>query len=43
MEQPTIKDVADQLEQLFIRILLSILSQQKDEITRLNKTNQTDF
>jgi len=43
MEQPTIQDVANEFEQLLIRILLSILSQLKDEIIRLNPEDKIEF
>ena len=43
MEQLTIQDVANEFEQLLIRILLSILSQLKDEIIRLDTEDKIEF
>jgi hypothetical protein len=42
-QQPTIQDVADQLEQLLLRIMLAVLSQLRDEIAGLNDQDETKF
>lgn len=42
-QQPTIKDVADQLEQLLLRIMLAVLSQLRDEIAGFKKEDEIKF
>jgi hypothetical protein len=42
-QQPTIQDVADQLEQLLLRIMLAVLSQLRDEIAGFNEKDEIKF
>ena len=42
-QQPTIQDVADQLEQLLLRIMLAVLSQLRDEIAGFDSENKIKF
>jgi hypothetical protein len=41
-QQPTIKDVADQLEQLLIRIMLAVLFRLTDEIAGFNSDSEDE-
>ncbi len=44
MEQhPTIQDVADQFEQLLIRIMLAVISQLRDEIAGFKNEDEIEF
>jgi Rod binding domain-containing protein len=42
-QQPTIQDVADQLEQLLIRIMLAVLRRLTDEIAGFNSEDDVKF
>ena len=42
-QQPTIQDVADQLEQLLLRIMLAVISQLRDEIAGFNEKDEMKF
>jgi hypothetical protein len=42
-QHPTIQDVADQFEQLLIRIMLAAISQLVDEIAGFKDENEVEF
>ena len=42
-QQPTIDEVADQLEQLFLRIILAALVKLQDDIAGLNDEERMKF
>ena len=42
-QQPTVQDITDMIEQLVIKIILSVLSRLKDEISYLDKKDEIKF
>jgi len=42
-KQPSMEDVADQFEQLLIRIMLSVLYRLKNEVIDLNTEEEIEF
>lgn len=42
-QQPTMQDITDQLEQLIIKIILSVLIRVKEEIRYLDKKDEIKF
>ena len=42
-QQPSIQDVADQLEQLLLKIMLKVLSQLRDQIAEFNHEDEMKF